>query len=73
MKHYFLLGALSVLLYYIAWRNWMVTAERQILRMRCTLFRSILRQEIAWFDKTSTGELTNRLVADLDKVQDGLK
>ena len=63
MKHCFLLGALSVPLYYIAWSNWMTTGERQILR-------NIRRQEIAWFDKTSTGELNNRLVEDLDKVQD---
>ena len=73
MKDYFYLGAFSIIIYWIAWRNWMVAAERQILRMRLALFRSILRQEIGWFDKKSTGELSNRLVEDLDKVHDGIK
>ena len=36
-------------------------AERQVRMIRNSLFRSILRQEIGWFDVYKSGELTNRL------------
>ncbi|CAF1477087.1 unnamed protein product, partial [Didymodactylos carnosus] len=37
------------------------------------LFRSILRQEVGWFDARKPGELSNRLVDDLDKIRDGIR
>jgi ABC-type transport system involved in cytochrome bd biosynthesis fused ATPase/permease subunit len=43
----------------------MIAAERQVRRMRFALFRSIMNQEMAWFDKLNPGELSNRLVTDL--------
>ena len=39
--------------------------------MRCAFFKSILRQDIAWFDQHAPGKLTTRLTEDLDKVKDG--
>lgn len=45
----------------------MITAKRQIRRMRFSLFRSIMNQEIGWFNKLNPGELSSRLVADLGK------
>ena len=45
----------------------MIAAERQVRRMRYSLFRSILHQEMGWFDKLNPGELSNRLVTDLGK------
>lgn len=49
--------------------------------LRKQVFASIMRQEPAWFSKTSTGELVNRLSADSqlvgrnlsDNVSDGLR
>jgi hypothetical protein len=40
---------------------WLMPAERQIRVMRQTLFRSILKQEVGWFDVYKTGELNTRL------------
>ena len=37
-------------------------------RLREQLFGSIIRQEIAFFDKTKTGELINRLSTDTSLV-----
>ncbi|CAF3907268.1 unnamed protein product [Rotaria magnacalcarata] len=37
-----------------------------------TLFRNILRQEIAWFDVRNSGDLSNRIIEDLDKVKNGI-
>lgn len=73
MVYYFLLGSLSIVFYWIAWNGWMISAERQVRRMRFALLRNILRQEIGWFDVHSTGELNHRLVDDLEKIKDGLK
>jgi ABC-type multidrug transport system fused ATPase/permease subunit len=43
----------------------MVAAERQVRRIRFALFRSIMHQEMGWFDQLNPGELSSRLVADL--------
>ena len=38
--------------------------------IRKTLFKSLLQQEIGFFDKTETGDLTSRLTSDTTKLQD---
>ena len=38
----------------------LVSADRQIVRMRLAFYRNIIRQDMAWFDATSVGELTTR-------------
>lgn len=40
-----------------------LTATRQTIRMRNAYLVAILRQEIAWFDQTPSGELTARIAA----------
>lgn len=49
-----------------------MAAERQTRLIRCSLFRSICRQEIGWFDVYKSGELTNRLTDDITKIKDGI-
>ncbi|XP_070577360.1 ATP-binding cassette sub-family B member 10, mitochondrial-like [Ptychodera flava] len=44
------------------------SGQRIIKRLRESVFVSILRQDIAFFDKTKTGELINRLSADAQLV-----
>ena len=46
-----------------------IAGERVVARLREKLFRSILSQEIAFFDESRTGELTNRLSADTSVLQ----
>ena len=36
-------------------------AEKSAIKMRTGLFRSIMRQNIGWFDVYKSGELNNRL------------
>ncbi|GCB67789.1 ATP-binding cassette sub-family B member 10, mitochondrial isoform X1 [Scyliorhinus torazame] len=43
-----------------------VSGQRIVRCLRAKLFSSILCQEIGFFDKTSTGELINRLSSDAD-------
>lgn len=55
--------------------------NRIVKRLREKLFHSITSQEIAFFDKTRTGELINRLSADTtlvgqsvtNNISDGLR
>ena len=42
--------------------------QRIVKRIRQSLFGSIMKQEIAFFDKTRTGELINRLSTDTSVV-----
>lgn len=94
IRYYVLLGFLSIFFYWVAWTTWIISAERQVRRIRLVLFfferererrqidfvlsryrlfRNILRQEIGWFDVHNAGELSNRLIEDLDKIKDGIK
>ncbi|MCI0570196.1 MAG: ATP-binding cassette domain-containing protein [Myxococcaceae bacterium] len=43
--------------------------ERIVSRLREDLFRTLLKQEVAFFDERRTGELTNRLASDTTVLQ----
>ncbi|KAG9447576.1 hypothetical protein H6P81_013704 [Aristolochia fimbriata] len=52
---------------------WMVTGERQAARIRGLYLKTILRQDIAFFDKeTNTGEVVGRMSGDTILIQDAL-
>lgn len=40
------------------------------LRLRRTLFKALLNQDMGFFDKTKTGEITSRLTQDCERVAD---
>lgn len=44
--------------------------ERVVARLRLQLFRGIIQQEIAMFDRRKTGELLSRLTSDTTQLQD---
>ncbi|UJR19545.1 hypothetical protein I4U23_022675 [Adineta vaga] len=73
VKWYVLLGFLSILFYTIGFSTFMVSAERQIRRIRFRLFRNILYQDMSYFDTLSgKGKLNNMLTDDLLKVREGI-
>ncbi|XP_030974218.1 ABC transporter B family member 11-like [Quercus lobata] len=52
---------------------WMVTGERQAARIRGLYLKTILRQDIAFFDKeASTGEIIGRMSGDTVLIQNAL-
>ncbi|KAL0460938.1 UNVERIFIED_CONTAM: ABC transporter B family member 11 [Sesamum latifolium] len=52
---------------------WMITGERQAVRIRNLYLRAILRQDIGYFDKeTNTGEIVERMSTDTVIVQDAM-
>ncbi|KAI4344698.1 hypothetical protein L6164_011895 [Bauhinia variegata] len=52
---------------------WMVTGERQAARIRSLYLKTILRQDISFFDKeTNTGEVVGRMSGDTVLIQDAM-
>ncbi|XVE77402.1 hypothetical protein DITRI_Ditri13aG0059700 [Diplodiscus trichospermus] len=52
---------------------WMVTGERQAGRIRGLYLKTILRQDIAFFDlETNTGEVVGRMSGDTVLIQDAM-
>lgn len=52
---------------------WMITGERQAARIRSLYLRTILRQDVAFFDKeTNTGEVVGRMSGDTVLIQDAM-
>ncbi|KAI3461135.1 hypothetical protein Pfo_017798 [Paulownia fortunei] len=52
---------------------WMITGERQAVRIRNLYLRAILRQDIGYFDKeTNTGEILERMSTDTIIIQDAM-
>ena len=51
----------------------MVTGERQTARIRGTYLKTILGQDVAFFDKeTNTGEVVGRMSGDTVLIQDAM-
>lgn len=52
---------------------WVVTGERQAARIRALYLQTILRQDVAFFDKeTNTGEVVERMSGDTVLIQDAM-
>ncbi|KAK7245613.1 hypothetical protein RIF29_40460 [Crotalaria pallida] len=53
--------------------TWMVTGERQAARIRSLYLKTILKQDIAFFDtETNTGEVIGRMSSDTILIQDAM-
>ncbi|XP_073437560.1 ATP-dependent translocase ABCB1-like isoform X2 [Dendrobates tinctorius] len=63
----------SVLIFcFLETMTFMVSAARQIKRIRQMFFNAILHQDMAWFDSYQIGTLNNRLTQDIATMYDGL-
>ncbi|RKP14474.1 P-loop containing nucleoside triphosphate hydrolase protein [Piptocephalis cylindrospora] len=69
---FIILSAATFVVAYFQMALWMYVGERQCRRMRQCYYAALLRQEIAWFDATSSGNLTSRLSGDINLIQDGI-
>ncbi|KAJ1366072.1 Ubiquitin carboxyl-terminal hydrolase isozyme L1 [Parelaphostrongylus tenuis] len=49
----------------------LTVCENIVYKLRREFFKAILRQEIAWFDKNSSGTLATKLYDDLERVKEG--
>lgn len=69
---YVAIGMLVYLASFVQITCWQTACERQTHRIRRAFFRSILRQELAWFDKNRAGELSAKFNDDVERIRDGL-
>ncbi|XP_057790342.1 ABC transporter B family member 4-like [Salvia miltiorrhiza] len=66
-------GILNNHIYVVEVSGWMITGERQAARIRSLYLRTILRQDVAFFDKeTNTGEVVGRMSGDTVLIQDAM-
>lgn len=66
------LGLISWLAGWIQTVCLMVSSNRQVNALRACYFKSIVRQNIGYFDTHDTGELNTRMFEDVKKIQDGI-
>ena len=57
---------------YLSIASFVYTSERQAQRVRDLYLKAVLRQNIAWFDKTGAGEVATRISSDTLLIQDGI-
>ncbi|CAG8761331.1 1918_t:CDS:2, partial [Cetraspora pellucida] len=57
---------------YISISTWVYTGEKITRQIREQYLRAILRQNIAYFDKYGSGEVTTRITSDTHLIQDGI-
>ncbi|KAJ2308963.1 hypothetical protein IWW55_000054 [Coemansia sp. RSA 2706] len=69
---FFILGIVMWVVSFGVNACWAISAENQGLRIRKLYYKSIMRQDIGWFDTIKTGELTTRITNDVNLVQEGL-
>ena len=50
-----------------------ISGQRVVLRLRKRLFQHMLQQDVAFFDKNKSGELVNRLSADVMMLQSAVE
>nr|UOU03321.1 ATP-binding cassette subfamily B1-like 1 [Brachionus rubens] len=72
VNYYVLLGFITLVLEYIAHVTWNTSSERQIKNMRNKVYETIVRQDMGFFDKESSGELNSVLNSNIDTIQFGI-
>ncbi|KAJ8900790.1 hypothetical protein NDN08_000090 [Rhodosorus marinus] len=64
------LGALVAGVCQVYFMMW--TSQQQARRMRNLYMRSLLSQEMGWYDEVDSAELAQRVSGDIQKVEDGI-
>uniref|UniRef100_A0A8C3EWY3 Bile salt export pump n=1 Tax=Corvus moneduloides TaxID=1196302 RepID=A0A8C3EWY3_CORMO len=66
------IGCAILVLGYLQICFWVMSAARQIQKIRKAYFRKIMRMDIGWFDCTSVGELNTRISEDVNKINEAI-
>ena len=56
--YYVLIGCAVLVLSYCQTSFWMMSAERQVHRIRKAFFKAVMGQDIGWFDTSDPGEVS---------------
>ncbi|NXA15021.1 ABCBB protein, partial [Sapayoa aenigma] len=66
------IGCAILVLGYLQICFWVMSAARQIQKIRKAYFRKIMRMDVGWFDCTSVGELNTRISDDVNKINEAI-
>lgn len=66
------IGAVMFVFSYLATMLFNYSAHNQIFTIRGKFMRSVLNQDIGWYDINKSGEFASRINEDLTKFEDGL-
>ncbi|XP_026840827.1 multidrug resistance protein 1A [Drosophila persimilis] len=66
------IGIVMLVCSYLSITCFNYAAHSQILTIRSKFFRSILHQDMSWYDFNQSGEVASRMNEDLSKMEDGL-
>ncbi|XP_014102285.3 ATP-dependent translocase ABCB1 [Bactrocera oleae] len=67
-----MIGIIMLVCSYISVTTFNYAANAQILRIRGKFLRSVLHQDMAWYDFNQSGEVASRMNEDLSKMEDGI-
>nr|CAD7393557.1 unnamed protein product [Timema cristinae] len=70
--YYLAIGAGVLVAAFIQTLCWELACEHQVYRLRQIFFAQMLRQDISWYDKNQSGDLTIKLSDDLERVREGV-
>ncbi|PYH88140.1 multidrug resistance protein 1, 2, 3 [Aspergillus ellipticus CBS 707.79] len=70
--YFIYLAIAEFLTIYLATAGFIYTGDHVVQRIRIEYLRAILRQNIAFFDNLGAGEITTRITADTNLIQDGI-
>lgn len=70
--YFIYLGAAEFVTIYVATAGFLYTGEHIARKIREQYLAAILRQNIGYFDKLGAGEITTRITADTNLIQDGI-
>jgi ATP-binding cassette subfamily B (MDR/TAP) protein 1 len=68
---YFVQAAVAFVSGYIGMACFFTVCENQVNRMRKEFLKSILSQEMCFFDTNEVGKLTQKISAGIDRIRDG--
>ncbi|KAI8643420.1 P-loop containing nucleoside triphosphate hydrolase protein [Parasitella parasitica] len=66
------MGTASLVAAYVSTCLWILTGESQTRRIRLLYLKSVLHQDMSWFDQSKDGSLNTRLASDTQLIQDGI-
>uniref|UniRef100_A0A915EW78 Uncharacterized protein n=1 Tax=Echinococcus canadensis TaxID=519352 RepID=A0A915EW78_9CEST len=72
LPYYISIGSVAFVISFVQMFALTVSAKRQSRRIRLLLFKHILRQDIAWFDKQTSGNLITKLSYSIDQIEGGI-
>ncbi|KNG80590.1 ABC multidrug transporter Mdr1 [Aspergillus nomiae NRRL 13137] len=70
--YFIYLGVAEFVAIYLATVGFIYTGDHVVQQIRVKYFQAILRQNIAFFDTLGAGEITTRITADTNLIQDGI-